>query len=41
MSLQQVVAARPSRDYDPEYGGTGESSPDRFVEAVYRSLAPK
>jgi glyoxylase-like metal-dependent hydrolase (beta-lactamase superfamily II) len=35
----QVRAARLSRDYDPEYGmPTGPSSPDQFVEAVYKSL---
>jgi glyoxylase-like metal-dependent hydrolase (beta-lactamase superfamily II) len=38
----QVKAARLSRDYDPEYGTpTGPSSPDQFVEAVYRSLGGK
>jgi glyoxylase-like metal-dependent hydrolase (beta-lactamase superfamily II) len=41
-SLQQVKAARPSRDYDAEYGaGTGPSSPDAFVEAVFNSLSKK
>lgn len=33
MTLEQVKAARPSFEYDPEYG-----SSDAFVEAVYRSL---
>jgi len=33
MTLDQVKAARPTRDYDPRYG-----SPDVFVEAAYRSL---
>jgi glyoxylase-like metal-dependent hydrolase (beta-lactamase superfamily II) len=37
-TLDQIRAARPTRDYDPEYGGTGDSSPDRFVESIYRSL---
>jgi cyclase len=38
-SLQQVKAARPSRDYDADYGAaSGPSSPDAFVEAVFRSL---
>jgi glyoxylase-like metal-dependent hydrolase (beta-lactamase superfamily II) len=38
----QVRTARPSRDYDPEYGmPTGPSSPDQFVEAIYRSLGGK
>ena len=35
MTLEQVQDARPSRDYDTEYGG----EPDRFVEAVYWSLS--
>src|SRR5215471_14897611 len=34
MTLEQVKAARPTRDYDPRYG-----SPDAFVEATYRSLS--
>jgi len=33
MTLEQVKAARPTRDYDPRYGDS-----DMFVEAVYRSL---
>src|SRR3989441_266509 len=33
MTLEQVKAARPTRDYDPLYG-----SGDTFVEAVYRTL---
>jgi glyoxylase-like metal-dependent hydrolase (beta-lactamase superfamily II) len=38
-SLQQVKAARPSRDYDADYGApSGLSSPDAFIEAVFRSL---
>ena len=38
-TLAQVQAARPTLDYDPEYGGTGASSPERFVESVFRSLS--
>jgi glyoxylase-like metal-dependent hydrolase (beta-lactamase superfamily II) len=37
-TLEQVKAARPSRDYDGEYGADGA---DRFVEAIYRSLTEK
>jgi glyoxylase-like metal-dependent hydrolase (beta-lactamase superfamily II) len=37
MSLEQVKAARLSRDYDPVYG-TPQYTGDMFVEAVYRSL---
>src|SRR5215510_13015140 len=33
MTLDQVKAARPTRDYDPRYG-----SPDGFVEAAFNSL---
>lgn len=41
-TLDQVKAARPSRDYDPEYGAaSGPSAPDAFVEAVYRSLTSR
>ena len=41
MTLAQVKAARPSSDYDPEFGGTGASSPDAFVESIHRSLGGK
>jgi cyclase len=39
MTLDQVKAERPTRDYDPRYGATaGAWTTDQFVEAVYRSL---
>jgi glyoxylase-like metal-dependent hydrolase (beta-lactamase superfamily II) len=39
MTLDQVRAARPSRDYDTEYGSdTGPWTTAMFVDAVYRSL---
>ncbi len=39
MTLDQIKAARPTRDYDPRYGATsGEWTTDKFVEAVYRTL---
>ena len=42
MTLEQVKAAKPTRDYDPRYGATsGIWTTDMFVEAVYKSLAPK
>ena len=42
MTLEQVLAARPSRDYDTEYGAdSGHWTSRMFVEAVYRSLAAK
>jgi glyoxylase-like metal-dependent hydrolase (beta-lactamase superfamily II) len=37
-TLEQVKAARPTRDYDLEYSRPGSLSPEVFVEAVYRSL---
>jgi cyclase len=36
MSLQQVTGAKPTLDFDGIYG-----SPDRFIEAVYQTLADK
>lgn len=36
MTIEQVKASKPTADWDPRYG-----SGDRFVEAVYRSLASK
>jgi cyclase len=42
MTLEQVKAARPTRDYDPLYGSsTGFWTTDMFVEAVYKSLSQK
>jgi cyclase len=39
MTLEQVKAAKPTADYDTEYGATGGSwTTDQFVEAVYKSL---
>jgi glyoxylase-like metal-dependent hydrolase (beta-lactamase superfamily II) len=40
-SLAQVMAARPTLDWDPRYGSTtGPWTTAMFVEAVYRSLTP-
>jgi hypothetical protein len=39
-TLDQVKAAKPSRDYDAEYGASGADA-DRFVESVFRSLTQK
>jgi glyoxylase-like metal-dependent hydrolase (beta-lactamase superfamily II) len=36
MTLQQVKAARPTFEYDPEYGAS-----DAFVEAVFRGVQAK
>jgi glyoxylase-like metal-dependent hydrolase (beta-lactamase superfamily II) len=39
MTLEQVKAARPTRDYDPVYGSTtGNWTTDMFIEAAYSSL---
>ena len=39
MTLEQVKAARPTREYDARYGRqTGAWTTDMFVEAAYRSL---
>jgi glyoxylase-like metal-dependent hydrolase (beta-lactamase superfamily II) len=41
MTLEQVRAARPTRDYDGHRGATqGAWTTDMFVEAVYRGLTP-
>jgi len=37
MTLDQVKAGKPSRDYDTQYKG----SPDAFVEAIYKSLSAR
>ena len=38
-TLQQVLAARPTADYDPRFGATtGPWTTNMFVEAVYTSL---
>jgi cyclase len=42
MTLEQVKATKPTRDYDPVYGSTtGFWTTDLFVEAVYKTLSPK
>ena len=42
MTLEQVKAARPTRDYDPIYGhDTGNWTTDMFIEAAYKSLSAK
>src|SRR5205085_12040599 len=40
MTLAQVKAAKPTMDFDPEYGREPGVTA-RFVEAVYRSLKEK
>lgn len=42
MTLEQVKAARPTRDYDGRFGATsGPWTTDMFVEAVYNTLGEK
>ena len=42
MTLDQVKAAKPTRDYDPVYGSTtGFWTTEAFVEAVFKTLKPK
>jgi glyoxylase-like metal-dependent hydrolase (beta-lactamase superfamily II) len=42
MTLEQVKAAKPTRDYDPQYGAiSGFWTTDMFVEAVYKSLSAR
>jgi glyoxylase-like metal-dependent hydrolase (beta-lactamase superfamily II) len=38
MTLDEVKAARPTADYDTEYGKTPGWTSDMFVESVYKSL---
>jgi cyclase len=39
MTLEQVKAARPTRDFDPVYGSTtGSWTTDMFIDAAYNSL---
>ncbi len=40
LDRRAVLRARPSREFDPEFGG-GVMSPDRFVGLVYDSLVAK
>jgi cyclase len=40
-TLEEIKAAKPSRDYDTQYAAEGAFvTPDAFVESVYRSLKP-
>ena len=42
LTLDQVKAAKPSRDYDGDYGATsGSWTTDMFIEAVYRTINAK
>jgi hypothetical protein len=40
MSLDEVQAARPTRDYDPRWGSdTGFWTTEQFVAAIYENLS--
>jgi cyclase len=39
MTLEQIKAARPAREYEPLYGSAPGWSTDQFIEAAYKSLA--
>jgi hypothetical protein len=40
MTLEQVKAAMPTRDYDGRYGSTtGPWTTDMFIEAAYKDLS--
>lgn len=42
MTLEQVKAAKPTRDYDPIYGkNSGNWTTDMFIEAAFKSLSSK
>src|SRR5262245_41450261 len=42
MTIEQVKAAKPSRDYDTQYVAAGSFvSADQFVESIYKSLTQK
>jgi cyclase len=41
LTLDQVKASRPTREYDPLYGSSTFWPTDQFVEAVYKNLAAK
>lgn len=38
MTLQQITAARPTRDYDRRFGRNASWTPDMLVEAIFRTL---
>jgi glyoxylase-like metal-dependent hydrolase (beta-lactamase superfamily II) len=41
-TLEQVKAAKPTLDYDTQYGATtGFWTPDMFIEAIYKNLSAK
>jgi glyoxylase-like metal-dependent hydrolase (beta-lactamase superfamily II) len=41
MTLEQIKAARPTRDYDGRFGTSTTWTPNMFVEAIFNTLTPK
>jgi glyoxylase-like metal-dependent hydrolase (beta-lactamase superfamily II) len=41
MTLDQIKAARLTKDYDPRFGKNPSWTPAMFIEAIYGSLGPK
>jgi cyclase len=41
MTLDQIKAARPTRDYDGRFGKSTTWTPTMFVEAIFNTLTPK
>jgi cyclase len=41
MTLEEVTASKPTRDYDPLYASKGFWTPDKFVGAAYQNLKNK
>jgi len=41
MTLDQIQAARPTRDYDGRYGKNAQWTPAMFVESIHRTLTAK
>ena len=40
-TLEQVLASKPSADFDAQWGGSKFITPERFVSGLYRDLARK
>jgi hypothetical protein len=38
MTLAQIKAAHPTKDYDPRFGRNPQWTPDQFVEAMFNTL---
>ena len=41
MTLAQIQAARPTKDYDPRFGRNPAWTPAQLVDAIFRTLKPK